>query len=369
MAPMRERGRAAAPTREELQEALPVSGRIGRRLFAIALGIRAIPGAGVALALVCFLAATAARFASDAVLPPGFPFLTFFPAVIVTAFFGGARAGALCGLLGGLAAWYWFIPPFGSFALNRASATAMSFYVLIVVVDIALFHFLAVSIDRLLQQRREMEGMLVTQRTLFSELQHRVANNLAFVSALFGIQRRRFTGNPQAVAAFDDARQRLDTMGRVHRRLYDPANADQPMANLLGELVSDMLSSAGRTDIEVSVDAPEIGLATNARMTLALIVMEISINALKHAFTEKGGRIAIRLERRDGDNCRLVVRDDGPGFPPTQAEAGRPGQSLGLRILQSFAVGLKGELAFTNDGGAVTTLDFEAPDMRGKGDR
>lgn len=362
--PGRDEARPLRPTAAELQDVLPRSGGFARGMVALSFRMRQRPVAALAVGIGCFLVALAARFGLDLFLPPGFPFLTFFPAVILAAFFGGARAGAVCGLLGGLAAWFWFIPPRGSFALEAGGAAALTLFGLIVTVHIGLLHLLGAAIDRLLRQRREMAGLLETQRTLFSELQHRVANNLAIVSALFGLQTRRLADNPEAAAAFQDARLRLDTMSRVHRRLYDPANVGQPLAGFLEELLRDMLDGAGRPDIAVSIDAPECGLATNARMPLMLIVAEIATNALKHAFEGRGGRIAVRLERLDAERCRLTMRDDGPGFPPGRSPGAGGGQSLGLRILESFAASLKGSLAFANDGGAVVTLDFPAPDRR-----
>ncbi|HEY9230510.1 MAG TPA: ATP-binding protein, partial [Blastocatellia bacterium] len=46
---------------------------------------------------------------------------------------------------------------------------------------------------------------------------------------------------------------------------------------------------------------------------LQQIVWNLLSNAIK--FTPKGGRVAIRLERQDG-NARLIVSDDGEGIPP-----------------------------------------------------
>ena len=51
-------------------------------------------------------AALLLRMVLDPVLPPGFPYLTFFPAVVLTAFFFGLRPGIICAVLSGLAAWY-----------------------------------------------------------------------------------------------------------------------------------------------------------------------------------------------------------------------------------------------------------------------
>jgi two-component system, sensor histidine kinase PdtaS len=51
---------------------------------------------------VCVLAFAIAFFARwqlDPVLPPGFPFLTFFPAIILTSFIAGLGPGILAAIL------------------------------------------------------------------------------------------------------------------------------------------------------------------------------------------------------------------------------------------------------------------------------
>src|SRR4051812_25591604 len=80
------------------------------------------------LALIAFLVALTTRFAFDHLLPAGFPYLTFFPAVILTTFFAGVLPGAVCAIACGLAAWYWFIPPTGTFAINFSVLVALGFY-------------------------------------------------------------------------------------------------------------------------------------------------------------------------------------------------------------------------------------------------
>lgn len=74
---------------------------------------RQIP-AQIAIAATAIAAATWLRFIVDDALPEGFPFVTFFPAVLVTALFASVPAAIIVALITGAIAWVFFIPPFGT---------------------------------------------------------------------------------------------------------------------------------------------------------------------------------------------------------------------------------------------------------------
>jgi len=318
------------------------------------------PFMGWALALGACALALAVRWGLAGVLPPGFPFLTFFPAVIFTAFVAGTGPGVLCAMLSGLAAWYFFIPPFDSFALSAASGWALGFYAFIVGVDIALVHVMRTSLDHLREEREVSAGLLAQQRILFQELQHRVANNMTFIAALLQLQKRKVLADPsRAPEALDEATDRLETMSRFHRRLYDPASADLPLAAHFEAMCQDLLKSAGARDVVCLVDVPAITMDITRLMTLSLLVAEVVTNSLKHAFADRpGGTISLTLKRLDSTDLELIIRDDGPGLPATYD----PGQSKGLgsRIVEGLASQLGGRLTLTSNNGAITRLVIPA---------
>ena len=126
---------------------------------------------GIALAGL----ATLVRFASDHLLPPGFPFLTFFPAVILSTFLAGRGPGWLCALLSLLASWYFFIPPINSFALDAQVFTALVFFSFVVIVDVLLIDGLLQRQRQLVENQQQLAAMADQQTLLFKELQHRVA--------------------------------------------------------------------------------------------------------------------------------------------------------------------------------------------------
>lgn len=326
-------------------------------IFDYASRLRGTPYFGWIFAMASFAVALALRFAVDPYLPSGFPFLTFFPAVMLTAFLGGTRQGVACAALSTLAAWYWFIPPFASFALDGPALVALGFFIVVMAVDIAIIHLMNAAVERSKRQETEASMLAEERRTLFQELQHRIANNLAFVSSLLGIHKRRLSGNAEAAAALEDARLRLETLSRVHRRLYDPATKTQALSASLGAICQDLIDASGRSHVTCKVAADDIALPVERVMTLSLVLIEAVSNSLKHAFEgRESGRIDVRLVDVGGDRLALIVSDDGPGLPDGFDPA--TSDRLGHRIMAGFARTLRGEIAYENDNGSVTRLVF-----------
>lgn len=319
--------------------------------------LRHNPVAGYAFAVLAAFLAYAVRAKADGVLPPGFPFLTFFPAVIVTAFVAGLGPGILCGILSGLASWYFFVNPIGSFELNPSSAFAMGFYVFIVAVDLAIIHAMTVALDRLQAERRLTAALYEQQRTMFQELQHRVANNMAFVASLLTLEKRRASAPDQA-QALEAAITRIDTMSRLHRRLYDPEAANAPIETHLRETITDLIDMAGAERVELVVEAVDVQLELSRLITLSMLLSEVAMNSLKHAFNTRGsGRISVALRRLEDRQLELVVSDDGSGMGPPKP--GRGG--LGSRIVENLGAQLGGKIRVESSPGGVTTrLAFPA---------
>lgn len=313
---------------------------------------------GVGAAVVALLL----RFAFDDALPPGFPYLTFFPAVVLTAFFFGLRPGIVCAALSGLAAWYVFIPPFYSFEMSPPTAIALAFYVFIVAVDIALIHIMHLAAARLREDAEETALLYEQQRTMFQELQHRVANNMQFVSAMLRLYKKRAAADPAAMlTALDDARVRLDTMSRIHRYLYDPASVTRPVGAFFQDLCANLLEAAGATDVRITIDMPPVQFDLTRLTPLSLIVVEVITNALKHAFPDGRGTIALRLVQ-DGDRMVLTVADDGKGMAPGAAPGLAPGDggSLGLKIITSLATQIGGTISYEAGQGTTARIAFDA---------
>lgn len=326
-------------------------------IFDTASRLRRTPGFGWAFSIVSFLVALGLRFAVEPYLPAGFPFLTFFPAVMLTTFLGGRGPGILSAVLSTLAAWYWFIAPYSSFELGSPAMVALGFFIFVMAVDIAIIHTMNEALAAAGTERREALRLADERRTLFQELQHRVANNLSFVSSLLSLHARRYRDRPEIKTDFDDVRLRLETLSNVHRRLYDPDAQSKSIRTQLQGLCDDLIQGSGRGEIACKVEADDLALPLDRLMTLSLVTIEIVSNSLKHAFEGRDqGRIDVSLRQGDDGMVTLRVVDDGVGLPddfdPTKSNR------LGQKIIAGFVRTLGGTLSTETDGGAVTTLVF-----------
>jgi len=304
--------------------------------------------------------AAGVRFLVDRMLPPGFPFLTFFPVVILTTFLAGRGPGIVCAVLSGLAAWYWFIPPFDSLAIDGQVVTALLFYSLVVIVDIALIDGLFIRQQKLVESQLQLAEMADHQTLLFKELQHRVANNLASISSMLRLQRRRIERDPaSALAAVDSADARIDLMGRIHRQLYDPAARDLALPDQIEHVVRQAQEVAGASHIAVIVNAVDARITVDRMMTLMLLVTEVLTNSIKHAF-EAGqpGEVRLTLERVHADALRLTIADNGRGIADLPDTATNRRLGLGSTIIRGFAAQLNGSLTVDGTNGVTTVIEF-----------
>jgi two-component sensor histidine kinase len=208
--------------------------------------------------------------------------------------------------------------------------------------------------DRLATEEQKQLRLAAEQRAeqherFMRELNHRVKNNLTLVDSLIGIQMRK-----RGSLDGGQLRARVRAIADVHDLLYkatDSYHVD------LGELLEHLCRSSAivpdELGIEVSCDTSggvivEAGKAT----ALALIVVELLTNAVKHAFPDdRKGKIRVKLARQ-GVAAELTSADNGVGIPET------PTRSSGIKIVEAFVQQVGGTLSQSNDAGAVFTIDF-----------
>jgi two-component sensor histidine kinase len=155
-----------------------------------------------------------------------------------------------------------------------------------------------------------------------------------------------------------DARVRLETMSRVHRRLYSPDNIDLPIGEFLEEVCNDLIGASASQKIRLSVQMPPVSFSPQTVMTLTLIVVEIVTNSLKHAVHDvENPELTVVLAQTSPSTYSLSVKDNGPGLTGSGSSPGSK-TSLGMRILDNFAKSLNGTMSTYNERGLRTVITF-----------
>lgn len=221
------------------------------------------------------------------------------------------------------------------------------------------------TVGELRQKKAESEAHAETvahelreKEVLLREVYHRVKNNLQVVQSLLKM-RARTLNSGAAQEAIDAAVQRIQVMATVHEHLYQmPDLATLSLPVYLKEVVDGALHS-GSVDahsVDIQFAADEIPMNLDQAIQVGLLVNELVSNCLKHGL-EPGapGQIKVSVLRTPV-TPRLVVQDSGCGLPADfdldQCK------SMGLKLANSLAQRLGGQLKFTSDNGCRVEADL-----------
>ena len=170
------------------------------------------------------------------------------------------------------------------------------------------------------------------QRVLLNELNHRVKNNMQMLQSLLSTASRQ-SRNDEAKAILDGASGRIGAMAAAQRVLYDTPDATKFSASDFIGSVCQTVQQTFQSNVKITCKAVPGELPNDIAMPLALIINELSTNAVKHgASGQAKAEIRISLTR-EADTYALTVEDDGPGF---DLEAVRHSSS-GLRLVEGLA--------------------------------
>ena len=213
------------------------------------------------------------------------------------------------------------------------------------------------------QVQQQLRQSLDDKEVLLKEVHHRVKNNLQIVSSLLALQVQAQASLPVVAAALREGQNWVKAIALTHELLYqadDLARVD--FQQFATQLAAHLQRAFAVPTAQVRVQATGVHLGTDTAVPLGLIVNELLSNAFKYACADgRSGQVAVTLRCDPAAGLfRLVVSDDGPGLPPdfTLLQA----SSLGLRLVQSLARQLGGELRLPPAGEAAFEVTFPGGD-------
>jgi two-component sensor histidine kinase len=312
-----------------------------------------------AFAVAAFLVALGIRFAFTGISEIGAPYITFIPAIILVTYFSGLLPAVAVTIASILAARYFFVEPQYSFSFTNASGLSFSLFAVVAAIDMAIVSIMKRALDQLDAERGRNAALAEQRETMFKELQHRVSNNLAIVSALLNLERATLS-DEKARQALSEAANRLTLISRIHRKLHDPAGGQRSFGPFMEELCRDILEASGVTNVDCIVSATNAKIAPDKLIPISLIVSELVSNALEHGLADRStGTIRIDLDQNGTDQV-LTVADDGKGLPPDfSLDAG----GLGLRIVQALAHQVQGRFAMEGGRGTTCRIVFDSTSL------
>lgn len=206
--------------------------------------------------------------------------------------------------------------------------------------------------DRIAKRQEELQDALSVRDAAIKETHHRVKNNLQIVSSFLNLEARNAEFE-ETRSVLQKARNRISALSIVHQTLYQHERVAEVQTKpfldlLLTHLKSALLMEDNR--IELVYDIDDALISSDDANPLALLILELITNSVKHAFDENGGRIDVRFKQFD-DRFELSVSDTGIGARPDHDREGTGG-----RLMKAFVRQLGGQLSLETDQGRCTTV-------------
>jgi two-component sensor histidine kinase len=200
------------------------------------------------------------------------------------------------------------------------------------------------------------DDLLREKAILLQEVQHRVANSLQIIASVI-LQNARRVQSEETRDHLRDAHQRVMSVALLQQQLAASRVGDVALRAYFNDLCKSIGASMIRdhNQIALDVDADDSAVHADVSISLGLIVTELVINALKHAFPDgRKGRIVVGYDAH-GPNWTLSISDDGVGMP-ADPDSAKPG--LGTSIVEALANQLRArvELGGVHPGTRVSVV-------------
>jgi len=197
------------------------------------------------------------------------------------------------------------------------------------------------SIEDISERRakeRELRDLLRQREVLLQEMQHRVANNLQIIASILFIKART-VHSVETRQHLQDAHQRVLSVAAIQQQLQTSDSGAMIelgpyLTRLCQTLTASMIDDARPITLKVDVQG---GTASSSQaVSIGIIVTELVINAIKHAFPgDRTDSIVIVGYEPAAPNWRLSVSDNGIGKPEGELDWTIPG--LGTTIIEALA--------------------------------
>jgi chemotaxis protein methyltransferase CheR len=204
---------------------------------------------------------------------------------------------------------------------------------------------------------REKDELLRQKDVLLEEMRHRIANSLQIIASIILLKLRTVVSE-ETRQHLNDTHKRVMSVAAVQEQLHSSVAVGTVeiapyLLKLCDALSRSMIDENRRVTLKTSDGNSGSATLRNAE-SIGLIVTELVINALKHAFNSetKDGKIFVSYNT-SGTDWKLSVTDNGVGKPA--GVFAQPKIGLGTGIVQALAKQLDAQM-MTDSGPEGTTV-------------
>jgi chemotaxis protein methyltransferase CheR len=199
---------------------------------------------------------------------------------------------------------------------------------------------------------RRIQDLLREKDMLLEEMQHRVANSLQIIASIL-LMKARTVQSEETRLQLQDAHQRVLSIAAIQQHLHPSGRNElievgDYLSKLCRTLAKSMIGDSRPVSLKVVADAGAV--VSRQAVSVGLVVTELVMNALKHAFPgeRSGAAIVVSYNVAEPD-WKLTVSDNGIGKP--DESAGRPaaGAGLGTSLIQALAKQLDARVDIQSD--------------------
>ena len=223
------------------------------------------------------------------------------------------------------------------------------------------FLFLLHDITELRSSEERIKELLREKELLLREVHHRIKNNMSVISSMLSLQSETLSDD-RARTALLDARSRLNSMMVLYDKLY---RSDGLEALSAADYLSPLIDKIVETQevafpVEIHKDIESVVLGARVLFSLGIIVNELIVNAIKHAFPEgRRGTITVALKKIE-TRLQVWVEDDGGNFIESGDSNGTKG--FGLQVVRLMAQQLSADFSIQRGERTRFTLEFPLED-------
>lgn len=205
----------------------------------------------------------------------------------------------------------------------------------------------------------EKDALLHEREILLQEMQHRVANSLQIIASVL-LLKARTVKSEETRLHLRDAHDRVMSVAAV-QQLLQATLGEVEVGPYLTKLCASLAASMIRDSrpLTIAVEAELATVTSHEAVSLGLIVTELVINALKHAFPgDRGGIVKVGYTV-GSPGWTLSVTDNGVGRAPASL---KNKSGLGTVIVESLAKQLDARMVIedAHPGARISLMSISA---------